>query len=60
MEIPKLSRANEDAYDVWRMLGSRMDWVSLPIVCELYQYNPTHELVWRVQMWASEVGNGQR
>lgn len=55
VEAPQLTEHLSHALYVWRLLGGKLDWHNMPVVFDIYDIAPDHELVWRLQLIASEV-----
>jgi hypothetical protein len=56
LERPELNESNVRALELWRLLGRRIDWPNLLIVCEVYAVPIDDELVHSLQMLAEELG----
>lgn len=52
---PALNDDMQEALAVWRMLGERLDWQGLPLVCGAYQIELTDALVQRLLLLRAEL-----
>lgn len=40
---------------IWQLLGGKMDWQAMPMVFDIYDVEPDHEILWRLQLLSSEM-----